>query len=290
VIGTDKRGGLESYDLKGRRVQRVAGQAGTFNNVDVRSGFPLGGKTVALVATAGRKLSFFRLDPSDRQLQDVAAGEIPNKWAEVGLCLYRSGVSGRFYAFTTEPDGDVTQYELFDRGGRVDAREVRGWPMGQSTEGCVADDETGRLFVSEEKSGVWRFDAEPDASPLDRKQVDKVAGGHLVANVEGLALVTQPGRHGFLLASSQGDNSFALYRRGSNHEWVGQREVGDSAAADGCSGTNGIEAVAASLGPDFPAGIFICQDDRNTAPGSAGRQNFKLVRLDRLIDASSIPS
>jgi myo-inositol-hexaphosphate 3-phosphohydrolase len=289
VIGTDKRGGLESYDLKGARVQRLPGPAGTFNNVDVRSGFPLGGHNVSLVVTAGRKLSLFRIDPADRQLQEVGARDIPNKWSEVGLCLYRSGVTGRFYAFITEPDGDVTQYELFDLGGRVDVRAVRGWPLGQSAEGCVADDETGRLFVSEEKTGIWRYNAEPEASPLDRTQVDKVGGGHLVADVEGLALVTQPGRNGFLLASSQGDNSFAIYRRGQDHAWLGQREVVDGTTADGCSATDGIEAVAANLGPDFPAGIFICQDGNNTAPGPAGRQNFKYIRLDQFLDASGLP-
>jgi myo-inositol-hexaphosphate 3-phosphohydrolase len=291
VIGTDKRGGLESYDLKGRRVQRLPAPAGTFNNADARPGFSLGGQTVTLIGTAGRKMSFFRINPATRQLQDVGARDFPNKWSEVGFCLYRSGVSGRFYAFITEPDGDIAQYELFDQGGRVDARAVRGWPSGQMAEGCVADDETGRLFVSEEKSGIWRYEAEPDPTPGNRTQVDKVGpGGHLVADVEGLALVTQPGRNGFLLASSQGDNSFAIYRRAQDHTWLGRREVVDGPAADGCSATDGIEAVAANLGPDFPNGIFICQDGRNTAPGPAGRQNFKFVRLERLLDPGSIPA
>ena len=144
-------------------------------------------------------MSFFRVDPTTRQLHEVGAHVFPDKWAEVGFCLYRSPASGRFYAFTTEPDGDVTQYELFDQGGLVDARVVRGWPLGAAAEGCVADDETGRLYVSEKKSGIWRYNAEPDRSPLARTRVDKVGGGHLVTDVEGLALVTQPGRRGFLL-------------------------------------------------------------------------------------------
>ncbi|HEV7686593.1 MAG TPA: phytase, partial [Acidimicrobiia bacterium] len=290
VIGTDKRGALETYDLSGRRVQRLPRPAGSVNNVDVRPGFSLGGRTVALVGTGGRAMSFFRLDSVDRQLHEVGAHVFPRQWAEVGFCLYRSAVTGRFYAFLAEPDGDVTQYELFDQGGLVDARAVRGWPLGGRAEGCVADDETGRLFVSEEKSGIWRYDAEPEGSPLARTQVDKVDGGHLVADVEGLAIVTQPGRRGFLLASSQGDSTFAVYRRGRDNAWLGQREVADGTAADGCSDTDGIEAVAANLGPDFPAGIFICQDGRNTAPGSAGHQNFKYVRLEQIIDAASLPT
>ena len=62
----------------------------------------------------------------------------------------------------------------------------------------------------------------------------------------------------------------------------------DGDGADGCSDTDGIEAVAADLGPTFPGGLFVCQDGRNTPPGSAGRQNFKLVRLDSLLDTSSL--
>ena len=289
VIGTDKRGGLESYDLKGRRIQRLPGPPGTFNGVDVRSGFSLDGQTVTLVGTGGKNMRFFRIDPRTRQLHDVGARDFPGKYAEVGFCLYRSAVSNRFYAFVTEPDGDIKQYELFDQGGRVDARVVRHWPLGQPSEGCVADDATGRLFVSEEKSGISRFNAEPDASPVERRQIDRVGGGgHLTADVEGLALITQPGGDGFLVASSQGDSSFAIYRRGQDHAWLGQRTVVDGKAADGCSATDGIDAVAVHLGSDFPSGVFVCQDGDNTEPGSSGRQNFKLVRLEVLLDAGTM--
>ncbi len=288
VIGTDKRGGLESYDLSGKRLQRLPRPAGAITDVDVRGGFPLGGRNVALVGTGGRAMSFFRLDPAGRRLREVSAHAFAHSGSEFGFCLYRSALSDRFYAFLTDPGGDVTQYELFDEGGLVDARQVRRWPLDRPAESCVADDETGRLFVSE-GAGIWRYNAEPDASPLARKQVDKVGGDHLKAAVAGLAIVTQPGKRGFLLASSRGDNSFAVYRRGGDHGWLGQREVVDGSAADGCSATNGIEALATNLGSNFPGGTFICQDGRNTAPGPAGHQNFKLVRLERFLDAASLP-
>ena len=291
VVGTDRRGALESYDLTGQRVQRLVRPAGTTTDVDVRGGFPLGGRTVALVGTGGRAMSFFRVDGAARQLREVGAHDFPTGGAGAGFCLYRSAVTGRFYAFVAEPDGDITQYELFDQGGLVDARTVRSWPLGRRAEHCVADDETGRLFVSQAKAGVTRYNAEPDASPLARQVVDRVgSSGHLAGEVGGLAVVTQPGKRGFLLASSAGDDSFAVYRRGQNHGWLGQRQVTGGTAADGCSATDGIEAVAANLGPRFPAGIFICQDGSNTAPGSTGRQNFKYVRLEQIIDASSLPT
>jgi len=290
VFGTDTLGALESYDLKGRRVQRLGRPAGSVADVDVRGGFSLGGRTVALVATGGRSMSFFRIDAGTRTLQEVGAHTFAGQGADHGaFCLYRSGVSGRFYAFLTQPDNDIVQYELADEGGFVDAREVRLWPLGAPARHCVTDDETGRLFVSE-RSGIWRFNAEPDRSPIARTEVDRVGGdGHLAGDVTGLALVTQPGKRGFLLASSTGDGTFAVYRRGRDNGWLGQRQVVDGAAADGCSATNGIAAVAANFGGDFPAGIFVCQDGHNTPPGPAGHQNFKLVRLENVIDASSLP-
>ena len=291
VIGTDRQGALESYDLEGNRVQRLARPAGSVNDVDVRTGFSLGGETITLVGAGGRGMSFYRLDPAGRRLSDIGARRWVDVGAESAFCLYRSAVSGRFYAFAVASRGDVTQFELFDQGGFVDAREVRRWPLGSPAGGCVADDDLGRLFVSEARSGIWRYNAEPDASPVERRQVDRAGGGgHLVADAEGLAIVQQPGRRGFLLASSEGDSTFAVYRRGGEHAWVGQREVADGAAADGCTDTEGIEAVAANLGPDFPAGIFICQDGSNTTPGPAGNQNFKYVRLERIVDAASLPT
>ena len=290
VIGTDRRGAVELYDLSGQRVQRLPRAAGTTTSVDVRSGFPLGGRTVTLVGTGGRAMSFFRLDGAARELHEVGAQDFPTGDEDGAFCLYRSGLTGRFYAFVGEADGDATQYELFDQGGSVDARVVRTWPLGRAATHCVADDETGRFFVSEREAGVWRYNAEPDASPLARQQVDRGRGGHLASGGAGVAVVGQPGKRGYLLVSSPGDDTFAIYRRGQDHGWLAHRQVVDGDAADGCAATRAIEAVAADLGPRFPAGIFVCQDGRNTVPGSAGRQNFKYVRLDNFLDAARLPA
>jgi myo-inositol-hexaphosphate 3-phosphohydrolase len=37
------------------------------------------------------------------------------------------------------------------------------------------------------------------------------------------------------------------------------------------------------LGPTFPHGVFICQHNTNTAPGTERNQNFKLVPLERVV-------
>jgi 3-phytase len=280
VVGADRRTGLDVYDLGGNRTQHVE-RPGRANGVDLRSGFPLGGRVVDLVATGGRGMAFFAVS-DDRRLVEVGARAFAGPFLEEGICLYHSDLSERFYAFTTEPDGVVTQWELVDRAGLVDVRRVRHFDAGSAVSGCVADDELGRLYVSEKEAAIWEYGAEPEAWPARRTPVDRVGSGHLTADVEGLAIVGQPGRRGYLLASSAGDSTFAVYRR-QTHTFAGRVQVVEGGSADGCRASKGIEAVAASLGPAFPFGIFVCGDADNTAPGSSGNQNFKYVRLERVL-------
>ena len=54
IVGSDKLGGLAVYDLSGKQIQYLAD--GNMNNVDLRAGFPLGGRSVALL-TAGNRTS-----------------------------------------------------------------------------------------------------------------------------------------------------------------------------------------------------------------------------------------
>ena len=70
VLGTDKKGGLNVFDLDGRRLQIVS-DGSRPNNVDVVYGFPLGGKTVDLaVAGTSREsrsgIMIWRIDPASR--------------------------------------------------------------------------------------------------------------------------------------------------------------------------------------------------------------------------------
>jgi PKD repeat protein len=58
-------------------------------------------------------------------------------------------------------------------------------------------------------------------------------------------------------------------------------------AVDGCGRTDGIDALATDLGPSFPQGIFICQDNANTTPGNNGNQNFKFVPLESVVSLST---
>ena len=300
VIGNDKGGALEVYDLQGSRIQRLTG--GFFGNVDVLPGVRTGRGTVDLVVTYRAGLRVYAMDPASRQLRnvtDASSGSIPTPAGGEGLCLYRSPEDGAAYAFSNTRDGHVSQFALTDadRDGEVEGREVRSWDVGSEIEGCVADPGTGQVFISEENVGIWRYGAEPEDSTSRRTLVDDLVsrGGHLSADVEGLALVDQGEGAGYLLASAQApygeDNDYVVYERRSPHRFVRTFRVVAGPAVDGCSHTDGIAALAADLGPAFPEGLFVCQDDRNTAPGRSGNQNFKLVPLERVVglDGAAAP-
>jgi len=194
--------------------------------------------------------------------------------------MYRSPESGRFYVFVNSeeeggtPGGQVEQWELFDDGGgKVDARRVRRFGVGCQTEGCVADDERGDLYIGEEAVGIWKYSAEPDAG-TDRTQVDSTGGGgHLTAEVEGLTLAYGRGDSGYLIASSQGDSSFAVYRQEGDNDYVKTFSIEAADGIDAVEETDGIDVTTRDLCEPFQGGLLVVQDGGDDSGGT----NFKLV-------------
>ncbi len=279
IIGTDKRGGLAVYDLSGKQIQYVPD--GQMDNVDLRDGFKLGGQTVTIVTASNRKdnsIAVYKLNPQTRTLENIAARNIKHGVAVYGMCMYRSAKTGKVYYFGTSKSGEVEQWELFDSGGKVDAKKVRNLKLGSVVEGCVADDELGHFYVAEEAVGIWKFGAEPEAGS-DRTQVAKVGDGHLFADVEGLAIAYGKDGAGYLIASSQGNHSYVVYRREGNNEFVKKFRIGNGEGIDGCEDTDGIDVTTANLGPAFPQGVLVVQDGSN----DKGNQNFKLVPLQAIV-------
>ena len=282
IIGTDKQGGLVVYDLAGKQLQYLSD--GKMDNVDLRPGFPLGGQQVALVTAGNRQdnsIAIYRVNPQTRTLENVAARKITTL-PIYGSCMYRSAKTGKFYYFANSKSGAVEQWELTDNGsGKVEAKKVRNFKLGSVTEGCVADDELGHFYISEETVAIWKYGAEPDAGEA-RTAVDKAGAGRLVADIEGLAIAYAKDGTGYLIASSQGNNSFVIYRREGQNEYVKTFRVVPGNNLDAVEETDGIEVATANLGPAFPYGVFIAQDGIN----DRGNQNFKLVPWQAIMSKS----
>jgi len=284
IVGTDKNGGLAVYDLFGQEIQYVPD--GKMNNVDLRYNFPLAGSLVDLVTAGNRSndsLAIYAVNSATGLLQDVADGTLHVGLTVYGSCMYRSPSSNQYYFFVNSKSGEVEQWHLFDNGmGLVGASLVREFDVGTQTEGCVADDELGNLYIGEENVGIWKYGAEPQDGSTRTKVDSTGSGGHLSADVEGLTIYHASDGKGYLIASSQGASEFVVYEREGNNSYLATFEIVGDGTIDGVSDTDGIDVINVPLGPAFPHGLFVAQD--NTNPG--GNQNFKIVPWGEI--ASSI--
>ncbi|HET9421512.1 MAG TPA: phytase, partial [Nocardioides sp.] len=289
VIGNNKQGALETYDLEGDRVQQLSDTVTFWGNVDVRQDVLIDGVVGDVVAVYHRGLQLYRVNPSTRLLTRVNEGTAIPTPGE-GLCLYSSAETGRLYAFVIAISGALRQFEIRDddQDGLLEGVEVRQFAVGSEAEGCVADDERGAVYVSEEEVGLWRYGAEPEAGTA-RTSVDTVDGsGHLALDVEGVTLVDLPDGGGYIIASAQNaadpnSSFFVVYDRITN-AYLRSVRVTAGGSSDDCDRTDGITAIPTDLGPPFERGIFVCQDNNNDAPGTVGNQNLKYVPLESVVD------
>ncbi|MBC9712763.1 phytase [Streptomyces sp. TRM66268-LWL] len=177
-------------------------------------------------------------------------------------------------------------------------------------EGMVVDPANGTLYAGQEDVGIWRLRADLTGTP---QLVDKVrefgvpgtydeeteectagadpgfGGTRISADVEGLTLVHEEDGDGLLLASSQGDNTFAAYDRevsDANEYEGGFRVTPASATLDGSEECDGAAALNEPLGRRYPNGLLVVQDGHD-APGETERAstNFKFVDLGTVMDA-----
>jgi 3-phytase len=288
VIATDKKAGLYVYDMSGAVQQFLPD--GKMNNVDLREGFLLGGKPVTLVTASNRtnqSIAIYRFDPATRSLVDVADGVQPTGMADpYGLCMYRSAVDGKTYVFINGDDTLKRQWELIDAGnGKVKTRQVREMKFDSQTEGCVADDEAGLLFVDEEAKGIWMQSAEPTGgAPMSSMAAIKDVPA-ITADLEGVGIYDLGGGRGYLVVSSQGNDSYAVFRREGKREYLGSFSVvaDPVRGIDGISETDGLEVSSRNLGPGFEHGAMVAQDGRNVMP--VENQNYKMVPWESIAKA-----
>ena len=282
VIATQKQGGLYVFDLAGAIVQEAPG--GMPNNVDLRDGFAWADGAGPLVGASDRSdnsIVLWKFDPAARKLDPAPRARIATGFAEVyGFCLGRAGDG--WIAVATSTLGDVGVWRIsLDAQGKPQGVRVARFNLGPAvdasiTEGCVVDDQAGVYYLAQEMVGVWKVPF-GDETGEKRKLIAKVGDGRLIADVEGLTIYPTANGGGYLIASVQGWSQYAVYDRGGDNAYRGSFSIGASTdgTADAVSGTDGIDVTAAPLGPNYPAGMFVAQDDENTDPGAL--QNFKYV-------------
>jgi 3-phytase/alkaline phosphatase D len=339
VIATLKDGGLAVFNLDGSLRQAITPQTMLgasaeygdirYNNVDVIYGFRLGDQTLDIAVASDREndtLAIFKIDPTTRQLANITSAQLSadafsifgvddGEATAYGLAGYKSLISGKSYAFVTQASGNqLAQLELkADGTGRITAEVVRTLtlpleagedsndfdPADYQSEAMVVDQQLGIVYVGvEDKLGIVKFAAEPDGG--DSISIVRPTGSpELKPDLEGLGIYYGPNGSGYLVASSQGDSSYAVYDRQGNNPYLGSFIVGDNLVLgiDQANETDGLDIINVPLGSQFPFGALLVHDGANEPQNAVENDdelennatNFKFVPWENVANAFATP-
>ena len=279
VLGSDKTNGVDVFDLLGNRLNTH--RVGRINNIDLRQTPELD-----LVGGSHRDsigMDFWMVDADSLTLRYI--GHVSSNLPDVyGFCMYQSPETKSLYAFVNSKTGRVEQWKLEASANSVSGELVRELKLPAQVEGMVADDSLGMVFVGVEEDGIYRFGAEPeDSTEGERIAQSGQENAAIQYDVEGLTLFYKDGNDGYLIASSQGNNTFALFERTSPHSYLGSFEIVDG-EVDGAQETDGIDVSYRSFGPQYPEGIFVVQDGFNYEGEEKVAQNFKMVSWEEIVE------
>ncbi|MBM7831792.1 3-phytase [Agromyces cerinus] len=178
-------------------------------------------------------------------------------------------------------------------------------------EGLTVDQRTGVLYAAQEDVGLWRLQlpfgaAEPrlidrvkdfgvhdaydpeteECAPVDAAD-EGFGGSVLEADAEGVDLYYGPGATGYLIVSSQGDDTFAVYERQGRNRLVGTFSVDGVDGADEINGSDGLAVTNRVVG-DYRDGLLVTHDEPETGDGVDGDRdatNFSYVDWDDIAEA-----
>ena len=287
IIGTNKKLGLETYNLNGERI--AVYPEGRMNNVDVRYDFLFGTSNIDIAAASNRttnKIDIWEIKPNGELSRIPVMGDSTSLTEVYGFCLAK--MDDTFYAFVSDKTGMIEHWSfVFDTAcSCVQQTIVHSYTLQDQVEGLVVDEENQILFAAVEDAGIYTFDlSEPQNAPLFIDQSNE-ENAHIKYDVEGLALYYLPDGEGYLIASSQGNNSYAVFNRQQPHEYLGSFQVTDG-EFDGVTDTDGIDVNNRSFGRHYPTGLFICQDGTNSNATEKSAQNFKMVHWEDIANAFS---
>jgi 3-phytase len=292
IFGSNKKGGICAYGLDGSELAFYP--AGNINNIDIRYNFPLQDNRIDILGGTNRSdssIALFQIDKHSGRLQslhsdirDIRVGEV------YGFCFYVSPITGSFYANLVGKTGLFEQWELSPGNGpAIQARKVRTFHVGGIAEGMVCDDEIGWMYIAAERKGIWKYNAEPDAGS-DRKLIPFTDSTnlHISYDLEGLTIYYASEQSGYLIASVQGNNTFAIYERDGDNNYITSFSITKN-GIDGVTETDGIDITNVYLNHMFPGGLFVAQDGNNMNGGNFVNQNFKLVSWPAIAELTEPP-
>ncbi|KGN39252.1 phytase [Knoellia subterranea] len=186
--------------------------------------------------------------------------------------------------------------------------------VGPQFEGLTVDQRTGTLFAAQEDVGLWSvplplmkhtpatsrlidrttdfgihdaWNAETEeCEPIDPQ--DRGFGGSLLtADVEGVDLYYGAGSTGYVIVSSQGDDTYAVYDRRGNHAPLGSFRIAGTGGVDDVNGSDGLAVTNRPVG-EYRQGLLVSHDEPETGSGvdpERDATNFSYVQFGDVADA-----
>ncbi|QZE12741.1 phytase [Halosquirtibacter laminarini] len=296
ILGTDKKAGLAVYNLEGEK--RCFFDVGRLNNVDIRTIYDGSRSNWSLAAASNRSTNsiiFFWISPLGKvSLAEQMPFNSTMKEEVYGLTMGYEG--GDLYVFVNTKAGEVMQWRVeIDSKNKVGGTVVRKLNMTAQVEGMVCDDDTGLCYIGEEEVGIYQFQINPyrGDSPKLLKESSVEENQNIVMDIEGITIWKRDDNKKFLIASSQGNYSYAVFRLPENR-YIGSFRVKSGDGIDSIEETDGLDITSAYLGESYPEGVFVVQDGFNRNLGKIEAQNFKIISneplralVDRLVVESS---
>ncbi|MEL7975383.1 phytase [Isoptericola sp. F-RaC21] len=165
---------------------------------------------------------------------------------------------------------------------------------GPQLEGLSVDQRTGTLYAAQEDVGLWKlrlplgsgtpslvdtvtdfgvqdaYDPQTEeCSPADGSSQEQAVaknpfgGDLLTADAEGVDVYHGPGRTGYVIVSSQGDDTYAVYSTTGRNKALGSFRVEGTGGVDDVNGSDGLAVTHRPVG-DFDEGLLVTHDEPET--------------------------
>ncbi|NLR90849.1 phytase [Flammeovirga agarivorans] len=284
IIGTDKKHGLYVYNLDGEVLRFY--KVGQVNNVDIRQDVAVGEQKVNIVAASNEDtngVSVFQLKGDSLITLNIENPLMSNKMDEVyGFCMYKNA-ENKVSLIANAKNGRIEVYALNlkeDLSGKLELTNT--YQVASQPEGMVVDDVNNMLYIGEESNGIWKVNLLDSTSKLKLIASSKISNNkNIEADIEGIALYKTSKDTGYLVASSQGNFSYALFSI-EDERYITSFKIVDGPMVDGVEETDGLEVCNKPIGSNFPTGALIVQDGFNYDGDSLKAQNFKVISWEKI--------
>ena len=272
IISSDKKYGIIVYDLEGLKLYDY--EVGRINNVDILQSSSFQNKYIV----AGTNRTYNSIDiylfNSKGELENlILRKEIPSLKDVYGVTFYRDEFNT--YLFISDKKGNVEQWSYNNDEVNSEIIFVRKLKFSSLVEGLVADESKGKIYIGQERKGIWELNAFPSFD--SQKKLIFKKSKDFKPDFEGLALRDDGNGEGYLIVSVQGSNGYLIIDRKSLDAKIFFRII-DGDKIDGTTETDGIDVTSIKTSK-FPNGFFIAQDDDNDGLN----QNFKLVDWNKIL-------